>query len=112
NATARALLDEIKDHNKREAVESPYWFQTPSGRYPRSITSVDAIWRRTLQCCRMKYYPLREFARSFREPNCPSYYANFLRQYGPFFRRTHNVAELSKRLCEVEKRPAISMKSD
>jgi hypothetical protein len=96
---ARSILNMISTHSK--FGETLYWFPAPtstSANRVRSISSVESMWRKTLAERRMVYYPLREFARSYRNPNCPSYYINFLRQYGEHFRKIDNVAELSKRL--------------
>lgn len=90
----RILLDKIKERGRREFGAVSYWFPNRSTSF--HITSVDLMWRKVLADCHMQYYPLREFARSYRNPNCPSYYISFLRQYGEHFRELDNVAELSK----------------
>jgi hypothetical protein len=61
------------------------------------------MWRKTLVDCDMRYYPLREFARAYRDPYCPSYIISFLRQYGEHFRKIGNTAELSKHLLAKRK---------
>jgi hypothetical protein len=98
NEAGRTLLDRISDRVRRDFGSSRYWFPTRFGRKVQHIRTVDSVWRNTLRSCGMNYYPLREFARSYREPNCPSYYIAFLRQYGSHFRELDNVAELSKKL--------------
>jgi len=100
--TERTILNVIADRSKREVHPSSYWFPTRSGGN-RCISSVDLMWRKTLIDCRMPHYPLREFARSYRNPNCPSYYINFLREYGELIREAGNVAELSKSLIAKRK---------
>jgi hypothetical protein len=98
---SKNLLAAISKRGADEFGTSPFWF--PSLSNPaRCTSSVDLMWRKTLADCRMQFYPLREFARSFREPNCPSHHINFLRQYGGLFRRHQNMAELSKRLISQQ----------
>jgi len=65
------------------------------------------MWRKALVDCGMPHYPLREFARSYRDPYCPSYMLGFLRQYGERFREIGNTAELSKRLHAQKKSTLI-----
>ena len=95
---AVSLLQKIKERNNVNRLESPFWFPRPSAPATRYVSSVDLMWRKALVDCDMPYYPLREFARAYRDPYCPSYIISFLRQYGEHFRKIENTAELSKRL--------------
>ena len=101
--TTRSLLSRISEYVARDFPGSRYFFPTRQGRSVEHIRSVDTVWRRILRNCGIAHYPLREFARSYRNPNCPSYYLSFLRQYGELFREIGNVAELSKSLMELKK---------
>ena len=101
---AAALLEKNKERNEANFPESPFWFPRPSNPTMQCFSSVDLMWRKTLVACRMPYYPLREFARSYRDPYRPSYIIGFLRQYGEHFRKINNVAELSKRLIAQKRR--------
>lgn len=93
---ARYLLDQAA--SKKEAQrKNPYWFPSSLSRSGH-IRTVNPLWRNTLQRCGLSYYPIREFARSYRDPSNPSYMISFLRQYGPMFRKANNAAKLSKML--------------
>jgi hypothetical protein len=101
--TPKRLLDRIKQLGTASFDESRFWFPTKFSRSVDHIRSVEHAWQRALSKCGLSYYPLREFSRSFREFNNPSYYISFLRQYGPTFREISNVAELSKILMRAKK---------
>jgi hypothetical protein len=97
---SRRLLQLIRKNVRRDFGVSKYWFPTKAKGGVSHIQNVGPTWRTTLKRCRLPQYPLREFARSYRNPHCPSYLVSFLRQYGKTFREVRNAAELSKRLLE------------
>ena len=97
------LLDRVKRLAARDFNNSQFWF--PSN-YPRGVDHIRAVehaWRRALRRSRIRYYPLREFSRSFREFNNPSYYLSFLNEYGAYARKVQNAAEVSKVLTRAKK---------
>jgi hypothetical protein len=100
---AQKLLDKIKTLGKRDFAGSSFWFPSHHPRTVGHIRSVEHAWQRALRKGRVRYYPLREFSRSFREFNNPSYYLSFLRQYGSTFHEVQNAAEVSKRLMILRK---------
>jgi hypothetical protein len=76
-------------------------FHGPLGRFHDEFASAFSVrWDRV----RKVRYPLREFSRSYREFNNPSYYISFLRQYRPIFHNAQNVAEVSKNVALARKR--------
>jgi hypothetical protein len=89
---SRILIDRVSELSQHSGANSSFWFPSVRGH----ITTVDSFWRHTLNACDSRYYPLREFARSHRDLNNPSYYVSFLRQYGETFRRAQNMAKMSK----------------
>lgn len=95
---AQALLDRTLFFVKRDFGKSRYWFPSSFSNRSEHIRTVETVWRHALQRCGIKYYPVREFARSYRDPNTPSYLISFLRQYGKTFREVRNAAQLSKTL--------------
>lgn len=77
--------------------DNDLWFPSASAA-DGHITNTERLWRRCLADTGNKYYPLREYARSFRNPTNPSYLISFLRIYGPSFRHSQNAAEVFKGL--------------
>jgi hypothetical protein len=61
------------------------------------VATVQTVWRNALENAGLRYYPLREFSRSYRELNRPSNYRWVLEYYGPTFSQMENWAKLSKR---------------
>lgn len=100
----RRMLDRIRSLGERDFNGSDFWFPSRHGRSASYIRTVELAWRRALRKSQIAYYPLREFSRSFREFNNPSYYLSFLTKYGPTFREANNAAEVSK-LLTVRQKP-------
>ncbi len=100
---ALAVLDKIKLIGARNFGASHVWFPSRSPRSTLHIPTVEHAWQRALRKSHVKYYPLREFSRSFREFNNPSYYISFLRQYGAIGRQVQKAAEVSKILTHRQK---------
>jgi hypothetical protein len=100
---SQKLLDRIKRLAARDFGSNKYWFPSRFARNVDHIRVVEPAWQRALHQCELRYYPLREFSRSFREFNNPSYYASFLRQYGPMVRKASNMARVSKTLLAARK---------
>jgi len=103
---AIALLDRVNALVKADFGSSIYFFPSPENR-SRHITTVQRVWREVLERAGLRYYPLGEFARSYREPNRPTHYRWVLEYYGPTFAKMENVAELSKS-WNVRKNSSIS----
>lgn len=95
---AQSVLDDARERALHTFPNTIYWFPSAFGRNVKHIRSVEAFWRTTLEKCGSRYYPLREFALSYRRASNPSYLISFLRQYGETFREVSNVAEVSKKL--------------
>jgi hypothetical protein len=100
---AKELFERIRRLGKRDFGESGFWFPSRHPRAVKHVRSVEHAWQRALHKSGVHYYPLREFSRSFREFNNPSYYLSFLQQYGTTFRKVQNAAGVSKRLMELRK---------
>jgi hypothetical protein len=98
---AERSLNKIRKLGKRDFAGSNFWFPSHHPRNVEHIRSVEHAWQRALHKSRVRYYPLREFSRSFREFNNPSYYMSFLQQYGSVFREVQNAAEVSKHLTQI-----------
>jgi hypothetical protein len=97
------LLDKIRRLGERDFNGSDLWFPSNHSRSVRHIRTVEHAWQRALRKSRLRYYPLREFSRSFREFNNPSYYLSFLNQFGFMIRGVQNAAEVSKQLMDAQK---------
>ena len=94
---AKRILERVRNCARDSPVQSPYWF--PSRASPLTpICTVKGFWRDALDNVGSRYYPLGEFAQSFRRPNNPSYAMTVVRQYGAMFRAMHNAAKVSKEL--------------
>jgi len=100
---AQELLRRIKRLGEQDFATSPFWFPSRHPRNVHHIRTIDLAWRRALRKSRLDYYPLREFSRSFREFNNPSYYLSFLRQHGQTGREIQNMAAVSKALTRRTK---------
>jgi hypothetical protein len=100
---AKGILDRLKKRAAAEFNSSSFWFPSNARRSSGHIQSVDHVWRVASRKCALGYYPLREFSRSYREFNNPSYYISFIRQYKPTFDKALNVAELSKNVARARK---------
>jgi len=98
-----ALLERVRQLGLRDFRSSNFWFPSDHARKVDHIRPVEHVWRCALRESHIRYYPLREFSRSFREFNNPSYYASFLRQHGPMFREAENMAKVSKHLVRASK---------
>ncbi|NPU63677.1 hypothetical protein HL667_01560 [Bradyrhizobium sp. 83012] len=102
----KSQLNRIAELVKRDFVRSTLWFPSHhnrNGKPTSPIQSVEHMWRIALKRASMRYYPLREFSRSYREFNNPSYYLGFIRQYGATFRESQNEAKLSTILTQRRK---------
>jgi hypothetical protein len=105
---ARSLLKRARKYSRQDFAGTPYWFPSQFGRRVEHIRSVEYMWRTALERCGSRFYPLREFALSYRRPTTPSYILSFLRRYGTLLRQAENVAEVSKTLLERKNIPLIS----
>lgn len=97
------ILDQIRTRGAHGFNTSSFWFPTNFPGRSGYIRSVEHVWRLTLRKCGLRYYPLREFSRSYREFNNPSYAISFLRRYKPILDKVQNVAELSKNVARARK---------
>jgi hypothetical protein len=97
------LLDRVKRLGARDFGGSRFWFPSHYSKGTPHIRTVEHAWRRALRTSQVKYYPLREFSRSFREFNNPSYYMSFIREYGAIGREVQNAVEVSKALARSQK---------
>lgn len=100
---AATLLRRVYRLTKQHFGGSRFWFPSKYGRQFEHIRTVDGVWRNVLHDIGLPYYPLREFARSIREPNNPSYYSWFVRYYSPYFRRQPFVIKIAKELRQRRK---------
>jgi hypothetical protein len=100
---AQRLLAKISSLAERDFNGSNFWFPSRHARSVDHIRTVEHAWQRALHKCNVRYYPLREFSRSFREFHNPSYFTSFLRQYRETFREALNAAEVSKNLVRAQK---------
>lgn len=107
---AAAILDRVAFLARKDFGASELWFPSHFGRSAQHIRTVDPVWRDTLDAVGSRYYPLREFALSYRRPNNPSYHISFLNQYGVTFREMQNAAKLSEAL--EQRRKLISKSVD
>lgn len=73
------------------------------------IQTVQSVWREALETARIKYYPLKEFSRSYRNFNNPSYHRWLYDYLGEAFARGANTAELSKILSHRKNSGYISI---
>jgi hypothetical protein len=97
NSDAKALLDRLRNLGRVRSKRSAYWF--PCATDPRKpIATTHGTWRETLNRVGSRYYPLGEFARSYRAPNNPTYAMAIVRQFGAQFREIKNAAKVSKEL--------------
>ena len=97
DASAKALLDRIRQLGKERYKNSQYWFPSPT-QSSNPITSTQGLWRDTFDSLGSRHYPLAGFARSYRNPNNPTYAMTAVRQFGALFRELGNAAEVSKEL--------------
>lgn len=102
------ILQLVRQHGEGDFSSRSYWFPTKREQHGTHIRSVEHIWRLALNKCALHYYPLREFSRSYREFNNPSYYISFLRQYKPTLDKALNVAEVSKGVALARKSRGLS----
>jgi hypothetical protein len=98
------LLVRVRNLGERDFGATAYWFPSRHGRNANHIRSVEHAWQRALRASQIRYYPLREFSRSFRDFYNPSYLVSFLRQYQQVFREVQNAAQVSKELSAIKKR--------
>jgi hypothetical protein len=101
--SAQRILERVRERGAAEFNSSTYWFPTRARRGRGHIRSIDHVWRLALRKSALRHYPLREFSRSYREFNNPSYYISFLRQYKPMLDEALNVAEVSKNVAQARK---------
>lgn len=95
---ADKLLRQVALLGKRDFGSCCYLFPSRSTSDSSHIKTVATTWARLLQTVGSRYYPIREFARSYREPNNPSYHISFIRQYESVFVDMDSSAEISRRL--------------
>ena len=106
---AKRVLEKASARVTRGLARSGYWFPSPvCSRAP--ISSVQGLWQDVLEGVGSRYFPVCEFAQSFRRPNNPSYAMTVVRQYGRFFREMHNAAEVSKVLYRQRQIQAQSIR--
>ena len=108
--SAKHVFERIAYFHKREGWDSAHWFPSKYARSFPHIRAVEGAWRETLHEIGSRYYPLVEFAKSFRAPNNTSESISFLRQYSAMFRKANNVAELS-RSVQLRRKLLITSKS-
>lgn len=95
DAEALGLIKKIHALVSKNFGPSAFLFPSPI-KPNESIQAVQNIWREALETLQIKYYPLKEFSRSYRNFNNPSYH-RWLHEYlGEAFAKGANVAELSK----------------
>ncbi len=99
----KLVLSRLSDFIKRDFGESEYWFPSQYALSKPHITTVSRLWASTLKKVGIKYYPLHEFARSYREPHRPSYYSSYVREYWEWLQRDQKKAAMPK-LCYSEKK--------
>lgn len=88
---ADELLKHAASLVKRDFGSSSYIFPSAASGGSDHIKTVATAWRRALDMIGSRYYPIREFARSYRNPNNPSYYISLLRQYEPMINKAQKV---------------------
>lgn len=97
------LLEKIRRLIRRDFGRSRYWFPSHHGRQVGHIRTVDSVWCNTLHDVGSRYYPLREFAMSFRPPSTPSYHLSVYRYSEAARRELEKEVQLSKRLNRQRK---------
>jgi len=102
---AKRVLEKARARATGGLARSCYWFPSPV-RSGAPISTVQSLWQDVLEGAGLRYFPVWEFAQSFRPPNNPSYAMTVVRQYGRFFREMHNAAEVSKVLYRQRKKQA------
>jgi hypothetical protein len=88
---------------ERDFDPTEHWFPSQYGHSTIHIRSIEHAWQRALRASRIRYFPLREFSRSYRDFYNPSYLSSFLQQYKELFRQVQNAAEVSKIIMSVKK---------
>lgn len=101
---AKHILQLIADNIKKDFVTSEYLFPSNHAKQFAHIQTVQHFWKKVLRELGIKYYPLREFAMSFRSPKCPSYFGNFLRSYGSVIRHAEKAEQLAKIISSRSKK--------
>lgn len=92
----KSLLSRLAFFMKHDFAESKYWFPSTYAQSKPHITTVAHLWGNTLKQVGSKYYPLNEFARSYRDLNQPSYYSTYSRDYMERLYKDQKVAVMSK----------------
>ncbi len=92
----KLLLSRLSDFIKRDFEESGYWFPSLYAQSKPYITTVSRLWKSTLKEMGIEYYPLHEFARSYRKPHRPSYYSTYVREHEDWSQRDRKMAIMSK----------------
>lgn len=100
---ASRLLRKIRKLIGRDFGKSRYWFPSHHGRRVGHIRTVDSVWCNTLHDVGSRYYPLREFAMSFRHPSTPSYHLSVYRYFEAARAELDKEVHLSKRLKQQRK---------
>jgi hypothetical protein len=100
--STQTILEKAKWLGQRDFDGSNFWFPSRHARGVAHIRAVEHAWQRALRKSNVRYYPLREFSRSFRDFYNPSYIISFLRQYQGTFRDIQNAAEVSKNLIRLK----------
>jgi hypothetical protein len=98
----RRILSTIRSFGERDFGPSDHWFPSQNSRSAIHIRSVEYAWQRALRASHIRYFPLREFSRSYRDFYNPSYLSSFLQQYKEIFREVQNAAEVSKKLIAIK----------
>lgn len=90
------ILSRLSDFIKRDFGESEYWFPSQYALSKPHITTVSSLWANTLKQTGIEYYPIVEFAKSYREPHRPSYYSTYSRDYTERLYKDQKMAVMSK----------------
>jgi hypothetical protein len=105
---ALELIKKVHALASKNFEPSAFLFPSPT-KVGESIRTVQSFWRGALETAQIKYYPLKEFSRSYRNFNNPSYHRWLCEYLGEAFARGANVAELSKILSRRENTTYNSM---
>lgn len=92
------LLNQVGRLVKKHFGRSCYWFPSVHGRQFNHIRTIEGVWTKTLHDVGSRYYPLREFALSFRQPSTPSYHLTVFPYFDAARRELDRKVDLSKEL--------------
>jgi hypothetical protein len=103
DAEALKLIKKVHALVSEDFGRNTFLFPSPI-KAIESIRTVQSIWREALETAQIKYYPLKEFSRSYRNFNNPSYHRWLYEYLGEAFAKGANTAELSKILSHQKNR--------